>query len=93
MRILTPGTVSDEALLDDRQDNLLVAINQRGSLYGIATLDISSGQFHVLEVKDEEALLAEVERLSPAEILINDEFEWHDNINSRPGTTKRRHGT
>ncbi|UYM16116.1 DNA mismatch repair protein MutS [Endozoicomonas euniceicola] len=89
MRILTPGTVSDEALLDDRQDNLLTAVNHHDHLYGIATLDISSGQFTVLEVRDEEALLAEIERLSPAEILVNDEHSWPESVTARPGTIKR----
>ena len=89
MRIITPGTVSDEALLDDRQDNLLVSLNRRDSLYGIATLDISRGQFTVLEVPAEEALLAELERMNPAELLLNDEQNWPDALVNRPGTQKR----
>jgi len=48
MRVLTPGTLTDEALLDDRSDSLLVAINQIGNQFGIATLDMSSRQFQVM---------------------------------------------
>lgn len=45
MRIVTPGTISDEALLQERQDNLLAAIWQDSKGFGYATLDISSGRF------------------------------------------------
>ena len=89
VRILTPGTVSDEALLDDRQDNLLTAINRRDDLFGLAFLDISSGRFSVLEVSTEEALLSEIERLSPAEVLVNDEVNWPESLLQRAGTSKR----
>lgn len=89
VRILTPGTVSDEALLDERQDNLLTALNRSEDRYGIASLNISSGQFTALEVVGEEALVAEVERINPAEILINDSVEWPARIAERPGTIKR----
>ena len=80
MRIVTPGTVTDEALLDARRDNLLVAINANfGSdahtTYGIASLDVGSGRFHVSEVNGLEALEAELQRLDPAELLINQSLE------------------
>ena len=89
VRILTPGTVSDEALLDDRQDNLLTAISRRNDQFGLAFLDISSGCFTVLELTGEEALLSEVERLSPAEVLIHDDVNWPDTLLQRAGTSKR----
>ena len=89
VRILTPGTVSDEALLDERQDNLLLAVNQRDNQFGLAFLDISSGRFHVLEVAGEEALLSEIERLSPAELLLNEEQNWPEGLLRRPGSSKR----
>ena len=89
VRILTPGTVSDEALLNDRQDNLLLAITRNASLFGLAVLDISSGYFSVLEVNTEEALLSEIERLNPAEILCNDSHNWPAVIVQRPGALRR----
>ena len=89
VRILTPGTVSDEALLDERQDNILLAVNQRDHHFGLAFLDISSGRFHVLEVAGEEALISEIERLSPAELLLNDEHSWPEGLLRRPGSHKR----
>lgn len=74
VRILTPGTVSDEALMDDRRDNLVAAVMHQDNLYGLAVLDISSGRFSVQELSNEENLLAELERLHPAELLIADDW-------------------
>lgn len=73
-RILTPGTVSDAAFLDDNRDTLLAALHANKNRFGIAALDISSGRFHLLEVTGEEALFAELERLKPAELLVSEEF-------------------
>lgn len=72
VRIVTPGTVSDEALLDESRDNLLVAVYESDATYGIATLDIGSGRFQVLEVNGLEAALSELQRLNPAELLLPD---------------------
>lgn len=68
-RIVTPGTLTDEALLDVHSDNLLTAIYGRQGKYGIAALELSSGRFTLAEPADEAALLAEIERLQPAELL------------------------
>lgn len=72
-RIITPGTVSDEALLDENRDNLLVAINQIDDTYGLAIVDITSGRFSILEVSNQDSLLSELERLRPSETLYNEE--------------------
>ncbi len=74
VRILTPGTVSDAAFLEDNQDNLLAAVHGKDNHYGIATVDISSGRFHLLEVQSQEALYSELERLKPTELLISEDF-------------------
>ncbi|WP_035514440.1 DNA mismatch repair protein MutS [Pseudohaliea rubra] len=74
VRIVTPGTLSDEALLDERTDQLILAITTRGEDYGIAHLDLSSGTFRVLEVAGEEALCGELERLDPAEVLYDEKL-------------------
>jgi DNA mismatch repair protein MutS len=75
VRVLTPGTVSDAAFLDENRDNLLAALHVQQDRYGIATLDISSGRFHLLEVQGYEALQSELERLKPTELLVNEEAE------------------
>lgn len=72
VRVVTPGTVSDEALLDAGRDNLLVAIAVFEEHFGIASLDMGSGRFAVLEVGSEIELLSELERLRPAELLVPD---------------------
>ncbi len=84
VRVVTPGTVSDEAFLDDRRDNLLLAINRHDDIFGLACLDISSGRFLVLEAEGEAAMLAEVQRLNPAEVLLN-EAQPLPSVESRTG--------
>lgn len=69
VRIVTPGTLSDEALLQERQDNLLAAICQALQGFGYATLDITSGRFLASEPADKDALAAELQRTNPAELL------------------------
>jgi len=72
VRIVTPGTVTDEALLEERRDNLISAIHQGKEGYGLATLDLTSGRFTVQELADDEALDSELERLRPVELLIEE---------------------
>ncbi|WP_338885525.1 MULTISPECIES: DNA mismatch repair protein MutS [Xenorhabdus] len=75
VRIVTPGTVTDEALLQERQDNLLAAIWQDNQGFGYATLDITSGRFRVSEMSDEDSIAAELQRTRPAELLYPETFE------------------
>lgn len=89
VRIVTPGTVSDEALLEERRDNLLVAIAAQQQQFGLAILDITNGRFYILEVAGEEALLSELERLKPAEILINETWAFDHLMSSRRGVRRR----
>ena len=73
VRIITPGTLSDEAFLDEHSDNLLIAINAQQQHYGIAVIDISTGYFSLQEVEGSYALLGELERLKPKEVLFNED--------------------
>jgi DNA mismatch repair protein MutS len=68
VRIVTPGTVTDSALLEEKRDNLLLALHQRGGRLGMAWLNLASGQFLVCETAADN-LAAELERLQPSEIL------------------------
>lgn len=72
VRIVTPGTVTDEALLDARNDNVLLAIHPQKSSIGLAWVDISAARFHLLELEDENALAAELHRLKASEILLKE---------------------
>jgi len=70
-RIVTPGTITDEALLNEYQDNVLVAVHsENGQQFGIAALDITNGRFCVCEVENETVLQSELQRLHPAELLL-----------------------
>ena len=77
-RIVTPGTISDEALLDERKDALLLAACGLGQQIGIAVLDMSSGRFHVLEVPNHAAFIGELQRLRPAELLMSEDLLIED---------------
>ena len=74
MRIVTPGTVTDEALLDDRRDNLLASVFDDDG-FGLAVLDLGSGRFTLQQVETPEALASELERLRPAELLLAESDE------------------
>lgn len=78
VRIITPGTISDEALLDARADSLLLAINKgknkdQQPVYGLALMDISAGRLILNEVVSLDTLFTELERIKPAEVLLLDE--------------------
>ena len=70
VRVVTPGTVTDEAFLEERRDQLLAALCREGDRFGLAWLELSSGRFSVLEAEGSEALTSEIERLRPAELLV-----------------------
>ncbi len=72
VRVLTPGTLTEEALLDSRNENLLVAVSQHNGRFGLASAEISSGRFIVTEIDTATDLRAELARLQPAELLICD---------------------
>jgi len=74
-RIITPGTITDEAFLEDKLDNILASVYHHGDQFGIATLDLSSGRFHILQVEGRIALLDELERIRPAELLLSEDFD------------------
>ncbi len=78
VRVVTPGTVSDEALLTDKQDNLIVCVSEiikkQRTHYGLAYLDITSGRFVITEPSSQEQLQAELQRLNPAELLYPESF-------------------
>src|SRR5580698_5044409 len=90
VRIVTPGTVTDAALLEERRDNLLLAIaaGAHGS-YGLAWVDLSSGRFLLSEVSNAEALAAELARLQPAETLVGEDVTWPKLVSTLPGLRKR----
>ena len=89
VRIVTPGTVTDEALLSERRDNLIGALYHDGQQFGLAVLDISSGRFSINQFPAEETLLAELQRLDPAELLYPESFAHLALLGSRKGLRRR----
>ncbi|WP_430754852.1 DNA mismatch repair protein MutS [Magnetovirga frankeli] len=97
-RIVTPGTVTDDALLEERRDNLLAALvegqmtgrmDERTQRFGLAWLDLSSGRFLLQELEGAEALASELERLHPAELLLDDSSDLIDRLPQGAGLTRR----
>ena len=68
-RIVTPGTLTDAALLDDKRDNVLLALWQKQNTIGMAWLALAAGRFRAAQIQAPD-LAAELERLRPAEVLI-----------------------
>jgi DNA mismatch repair protein MutS len=76
VRIITPGTITEDILLNDRVANILLAIYKTKKAYGLASVELSSGQMNILEV-DEKTLLEDIiEQYQPAEILLSEGFEY-----------------
>ncbi len=75
VRLITPGTVIEDSLLDERASNYLMCVNRMNGKVGIAMVDISTGEFWLTELEDDE-LCNEIERLKPAEIVIPESLDW-----------------
>ncbi|PLY13683.1 MAG: DNA mismatch repair protein MutS [Sedimenticola sp.] len=89
VRVVTPGTVTDEALLEERKDNLLASLHGLGDHYGLATLDLGSGRFVVQQLSTLEGVAGELERLKPAELLISEECSIDITFPRNSGITHR----
>lgn len=89
VRVVTPGTVTDEALLNERRDTLLMTISRGRSGYGLAWADLAGGRFMVNEVDSDDALEAELARLEPAELLVPDEEGLPAFLQQRTGLRRR----
>ncbi len=74
-RILTPGTLVEDTLLKDRQEQLLMAVASHQGRHGLAWLDLASGRFEAMDLECDAALEAELGRLRPAELLLADDHE------------------
>ena len=89
VRIVTPGTVTDEALLSERRDTLLLAVSRGKQGFGLAWADLAGGRFLVNQVSSDDALDAELARLEPAEILLPDDDSWPQALLARTGVRRR----
>jgi DNA mismatch repair protein MutS len=87
VRVVTPGTLTDEALLDERRDTLLAAVARDGARFGLAWLDLAAGRFTVMQSEGDALLKGELERLKPAELLTSESASSEDL--QRNGTSLR----
>ncbi len=95
VRIVTPGTLTEDALLDAGADNLIAALftnaapTEEGTHWGMATLDLASGRFEIYELEDGDTLASELHRLKPAELIIADGIHYPAAVTSRTGIRER----
>lgn len=89
VRIVTPGTVSDDAFLEATKNNYLAAIAHTQHQSALAYVDISSGEFYVTPVDDDEGLQAELARVQPAELLMNEQNNTQAYQTYSPSVQKR----
>ena len=79
VRIITPGTVTDDSLMEERQDNLLCSLysdnQEQPTVFGLACINLSSGEFILQQLQHLSSVINELERLKPAEILAPESFD------------------
>ena len=108
-RIVTPGTLTDEALLSEGRDNLVGSLFAADGAIGLAWLDLAGGRFRLTEVRGQDALAAELERLRPQELIVSDDQQasytalsgqrvtsrppWHFDLDSASRLLCRQFGT
>lgn len=75
VRVVTPGTVMNSSLIADNANNFIAAIHQVGALYGLAFLDLTTGEFYLIEFDSPRELSMELHRIRPSEILVPERFK------------------
>ncbi|MDX1381479.1 MAG: DNA mismatch repair protein MutS, partial [Xanthomonadales bacterium] len=89
VRIVTPGTVTDDALLEERTDCVLAALAQLGERRALAGLNLSSGRFLAMPLESQADLDAQLERLAPAELLVSEDARLPGALAERGGLRRR----
>jgi DNA mismatch repair protein MutS len=88
-RIVTPGTLTDEALLAETRDNLVASVFVQGDVVGIAWLDLAGGRFRLTEVPDMDSMRGEIERLRPAELIVDEDQPLDESFRESIRVTRR----
>ncbi len=89
VRIISPGTLTEEVLMEERRDQGLLAVAVSGQTLGLAVLDLAGGRFSVQQLSNLETLLSEIERLNPAELLYSEDWTLPPVLATRRGLTRR----
>ncbi|MBJ7449293.1 MAG: DNA mismatch repair protein MutS [Parachlamydiales bacterium] len=74
VRIITPGSLVSSSLLNDKQNNYFISVSQSGTHFGLALLDLSTGEFRVMELEDQKELMSEIYRIRPSEFLVGEKW-------------------
>ena len=77
VRVVTPGTVTDTAMLDDRKNNYLMSVCRNGNFFGLAAVDITTGDFYATRItwgNTRGKLMDEIAKFMPSELVVNSEF-------------------
>ncbi len=88
-RVVTPGTLTDEALLSAHRDNVVAAVFAADDGIGIAWLDLSAGRFRMTEVDDVDSMQGELERLRPAELIVDEDHRFGNTFADAIRVTRR----
>lgn len=75
VKIYTPGTVIESSLLSEKANNYLLVVSYEDNKFGVAYIDISTGEFKVSEINDIDTLFSEINRINPSEILFSDMWQ------------------
>lgn len=78
IRIITPGTIINSQLLEEKKNNYFVSLSQLQMTFGMAIIDVTTGECRAIEVENSYNLLDELYRIRPAEVLISDKFQKHN---------------
>ena len=89
VRVVTPGTVTDDGLLEERREVLLACAHAGPGGVGLAWLELASGRFRLARLDATDALAAELERLQPAELLIDEDSRLPASVRELPGRKTR----
>ena len=83
VRVITPGTLTDENFLDARSENILMAVKKFSKGWSIAMLEVSSGRFSAREIPSSESIQSEIDRIQPAEILVGGSTDQTENLSTK----------
>lgn len=89
VRIVTPGTITDEALLDEYSESILAGIYEQKEQFGLAYIELASGRFSIIDCPSEQALSAALSRIRPTEVLYPEACTFVHLLQNYTGKQKR----
>ena len=87
VRIVTPGTLTEEGLLESHRESSICAMSEVSEQYGMAVIEVSSGRFEYFQTDSIESLLSQLGRVQPSELLVQENFSVSHRLSSYPATT------